>query len=344
MKEYALTFTLFLMTFSCTISMGQNKTPLPNDSINDKAHEAATSYGPNTITRTLEQDRNGNIWLATFQGVFQYDGRSFINIISEVSSARFFSVLEDRRGNMWFGSIGSGVYCFDGKSFQNFTTNDGLPNNEILSIYEDRSGGIWLGVNGGASHYDGESFRNFILSRDSIFEDRSGKTIPDFTRPPNEVNAIIEDKTGRFWFATRSYSFRYDGKAFVTLTYNGKPFTNVRSIIEDQKGNIWLGGNDGLWCYDGNSFTNITEDFVGYIYEDKNGNIWTSSQTANGRWVLSRYDERSLSGNKPTAIEINAEHDNMIFGILEADDGSIWYGALDGVYRYDGKTITDFKQ
>jgi ligand-binding sensor domain-containing protein len=32
-----------------------------------------------------------------------------------------------------------------------------------------------------------------------------------------------------------------------------------------------------------------------------------------------------------------------VLGILEANDGSIWFGAFDGVYRYDGKTITDFK-
>ncbi len=33
----------------------------------------------------------------------------------------------------------------------------------------------------------------------------------------------------------------------------------------------------------------------------------------------------------------------MIFGILEDDKGSIWFGALEGVHRYDGNTINDFK-
>jgi ligand-binding sensor domain-containing protein len=32
----------------------------------------------------------------------------------------------------------------------------------------------------------------------------------------------------------------------------------------------------------------------------------------------------------------------MIFGILEADDGNIWFGTSNGVYRYDGNTITRF--
>jgi ligand-binding sensor domain-containing protein len=178
----------------------------------------------------------------------------------------------------------------------------------------------------------------------------------------NDVNAIIEDKTGKLWFGTRGYTFIYDGKTFTTITNkDGKPFANVRSIIEDKKGNIWLGGHDGLWRYNSSTFTNFTQNFVGYIYEDKKGNIWTSSENTNpqglalprygenflsgsvsarGQWMLSRYDEKSLSNKKPTVTEIINKP--MIFGILEDDKGSIWFGSVDGVYRYDGNTITSF--
>ena len=76
--------------------------------------------------------------------------------------------------------------------------------------------------------------------------------------------------------------------------------------------------------------------------EHKKGNIWTSSESENGQgWALSRYDEKSLSNKKPTVTEIKSKE--VIFGILEARDGSIWFGAGDGVYRYDGNTINDFK-
>jgi hypothetical protein len=57
-----------------------------------------------------------------------------------------------------------------------------------------------------------------------------------------------------------------------------------------------------------------------------------------GQWVLSHYDEKSLSNKKPTVTEIKPE-EGMICGILEANDVSIWFGASDGVYRYDGSTI-----
>jgi ligand-binding sensor domain-containing protein len=350
MMKYIKLF-VFLMIVFCSFCNAQNKTELPTGNTKSETKEVITSHGPNNITRTIKQDRHGNIWFASWEGIFRYDGKSFTNITSKVSSARFFSVLEDRKGNLWFGSIGSGVYYYDGKSFQNFTTKDGLVNNEITCIYEDKTGNIWFGVNGGASCYDGKSFRNYMMNGDFMIEDKTGKTFPDFTRPPNEVNAIIEDKTGKFWFGTRGNTFVYDarlndevgqGKAFTVFTHNGKPFSNVRTIIEDKKGNIWLGGNDGLWRYDGSTFTNFAQKFVGYTIEDKKGNIWTSSESDNGQgWALSRYDEKSLSNKKPTVTEITNKP--MIFGILEDDKGNIWFGA-DGVYRYDGNTITDFKR
>lgn len=346
-----------LMFVSCTLCNGQNITNLPKENIKTETQDVITSTGPKSIARTIKQDRKGNIWIAAFDGGFQYDGKSFTNVTSQVSSARFFSVLEDREGNMWFGTIGSGVYRYDpvGKSFRNFTTNDGLVNNEIVCIYEDNAGNIWFGANGGASLYDpqkavGKSFQNYMINGDSMMESATGKTFPNMQRPPNEVNSVIQDKTGKFWFGTRGNTYIYDGKTFTVSTHNDEPFTNVRTIIEDKKGNIWLGGADGLWRYDGTSYTNFTKNFVGYIIEDKKGNIWTSSENANDAgwvqgWALSRYDEKSLSNKNPVVTIIKSEYKpvkGMIFGILEANDGTIWFGALDGVYRYDGNIITDY--
>ena len=196
--KYEKLFALFLVIAFCSFCNAQNKTEPSDGNPKHEIQGALTSHGPRHILRTIIQDRKGNIWSASFGGVFRYDGKSFDNVTSKVSSARFFSVLEDRKGNMWFGSIGSGVYYYDGKSFQNFTTKDGLVNNEITCIYEDKTGNIWFGVNGGLSHYDGKSFRNYLIKGDSIIEDRTGKTFPDFTRPPNEINSIVEDKAGRF--------------------------------------------------------------------------------------------------------------------------------------------------
>jgi ligand-binding sensor domain-containing protein len=361
MKKCTQIYTLFLMFTFCASCKEQSKTDLPADNTKSETKDKAISYrpsrpssiggtidepisyGPSNLVRTIKQDRKGNIWIASWEGVFRYNGKSFTNITRGVSSARFFSLLEDRKGNFWFGSIGSGVYYYDGKSFQNFTIREGLLNNEVCSIYEDKKGNIWFGVSGGASCYDGKSFRNYIINGDTMNEDRTGKTFQD--RQPNGVHFIIEDKTGNFWFGTRSNTFIYDGKKFTVLTNkDGKTFMNVWCMIEDKKGNIWLGDNSGFWRYNGSTFTNITQRSAFYIIEDKKGNIWTSSRTGPGPGqgsVLSRYEEKSLSSEMPTVTEIPIA--KGLFGILEDAEGNIWFGASDGVYRYDGNTITDFK-
>jgi ligand-binding sensor domain-containing protein len=327
------------------------------DSVYNAAEAKVQSdiQAPKSIVRNITQDRKGNIWIASWEGVFKYDGKLFSNVTKDISSARFFSVLEDRKGNFWFGSVGSGVYYYDGKSFRNFTAKDGLAGNSVTSIYEDNAGTIWLGTESGVSRYDGKSrpgqaaFQNLkmneaaaITQSDSVHVSAYQNQLPKDSWMHNDVNAIIEDKAGKFWLSTRGHTTVYDGKTFTTITDNdGKPFTNVRSMLKDRNGNIWLGGAVGLYRYDGKTFTNFTKKFVGYIYEDKKGNIWTSSESAKGKnWVLSRYDAKSLFDDKPTVTEIVSKP--MIFGLEEDDKGNIWFGDFDGVHRYDGKTITDF--
>jgi ligand-binding sensor domain-containing protein len=334
--KYAHIYTLFLM-FVFNTSCGQSQTAVPKETITSENKDVITSYVPGNIVRTIIQDRKGNIWMASWEGIIRYDGKSFTNITSKVTSARFFSVLEDRKGNFWFGTVGSGVYYFDGTSFQHFTSSDNgffitkgsLANDAVTDIYEDKNGNIWFCTAGGISRYDGESFRNFT-TKDGLSN--------------NDVNTIMEDKTGKLWIGTRGGACTYDGKTFTTLTNkDGNTFQNVWSIIEDKNGNIWFGDLDGLWRYDGISFTNFTDRGALAIIEDKSGNIWTSSPMEKS-FELLRYDGKSLSNKKPTITIIKSlGYYDAFFGILEAFDGSIWVGSGNGVYRYDGKTFTDFK-
>ncbi len=309
--------------------------------IKPETKDVITPNAPNNIVRTIIQDRKGNIWMASWEGIIRYDGKSFTNMTSKVTSARFFSVLEDRKGNFWFGTIGSGAYYYDGNSFQNFTTKEGLLNDEVTKIYEDKKGDIWFGVSGGISHYDGKSFGNYIIDGNAINEDRTEGTFSN--RQLNSVNTIIEDKTGKLWIGTRGDAYTYDGKTFTTLRNNeGKAFKNVWGIIEDSKGNIWF-GEDGLWRYDGSTFTKVSKKGALSIIEDKKGNVWTSSGVGRS-FELLRYDGKSLSNEKPRVTIMKSLGDSdAFFGILEAFDGSIWVGSGNGVYRYDGNTFTDFK-
>ena len=277
------------------------------------------------MVRNVKQARNGDILIASWTGVWRYDGKMFTNITSAIKSPTFWDVLEDRKGNLWFGTRDSGVYCYNGKSLLHYTTRQGLASNMALHIYEDRAGNIWFGAN----RYDGKSFRNFT-TKDGL--------------PSNNVRDIMEDKTGKLWVGTESGPCFYDGKTFTVLrNKDGKLFRNIWSLIEDKNGSIWFGDVDGLWRYDGNTLTNVSQRGAYVIIEDKKGNIWTTGEVNPEVWALSRYDAKSLYDKMPTVTEIKSGGRMDFLGILEANDGSIWFGSKNGVHRYDGKTFTDFK-
>ncbi|WP_187271008.1 ligand-binding sensor domain-containing protein [Neolewinella aurantiaca] len=304
----------------------------------------SSEFGPKSITRNIIQDRNGDVWLATWEGIIRYDGTSFTNFTNKDRLRRYhvFSAMEDRDGKLWFGTIGAGGYRYDGTAFTNITTEDGLAHDKQLCLYQDRSGKIWIGTVGGISIYNGSSYRT-ISTKDGL--------------PDNAANSILEDRSGKFWIASSGALCVYDGLTFsivrvndeknrTTSDQNGEAFYNTRSVIEDKKGNVWFGGNGGLWRYrtDG-ELTQFATEFIGYIYEDTQGNIWTSS-AAPGKpdeWRLSRYDANGLDGD-PVKPAVILQRRDMFFGITEDKDGGIWLGSLNGVGRYDGEEFDWFRE
>jgi ligand-binding sensor domain-containing protein len=111
--KYIHVHTLLLMLVFHTFCEGQNQTNVPQDNISkglyseSQLKEAAASKVPMSMVRNVKQARNGDILIASYLGVFRYDGTSFTNLTSKISSPRFSSfwdVLEDRKGNLWFAS------------------------------------------------------------------------------------------------------------------------------------------------------------------------------------------------------------------------------------------------
>jgi hypothetical protein len=334
-------YTLFIMSVACTCC-GQNKTDVPIDAIKSGTKSTVTSGWPGDTVLQLKKGGNGAILIASLRAVYRYDGKSFTNLTSKLGSRRFSDALEDRKGNLWLATD-SGVYYYpsaslreDGESLpavqtgvQHFTTRDGLADNRVICMYEDKAGIFWFGTAGGASRYDGRSFQSFIMNGEYRWD--------------TFITTFMEDKIGRLWISARGGISIYDGKTFTRLANKDDSAYDVFSMIQDKKGNIWLGGWDGLRRYDGKTFTKFAHnEGYNFILEDKKGNIWTSGIIGGSIRALSRYDQKSLYNKEPTVTEIMSGRISTFSGILEADDGSIWFGYDGKLYRYDGKTVHEF--
>lgn len=71
---------------------------------------------------------------------------------------RIIASIEDNDGNLWFGSIGEGLFKYDGKIFVHFGMEQGLNSNFIYSILQDKTGNIWVGTNKGINRFEGSKF------------------------------------------------------------------------------------------------------------------------------------------------------------------------------------------
>jgi ligand-binding sensor domain-containing protein len=326
MQQFQLAVTCCCLLIALTTCQGQERPitlPIPATAEQIWPLPSDTTYlagVPRTIVRNIIQDSKGNIWLAAGRGVIQYDGASFSSLSEALNQTRFFAALEDRQGHLWLGSIGAGLYRYDGLSLQHYTVADGLAHDNIVSVYEDGQGTIWVATGGGISRYDGQRFQNLTAADGLSNED---------------VNTILEDSSGQFWIGTRGVALFYDGAHFSPITGpEGRHFRNVRHLIKDRQGNIWLGGQDGLWRYDGHDFQLITSNFTGYIHEDRRGNIWISAEGERpGSWDLVRYENPGAGMALERVIRVKTG-EGMFFGILEAADGFLWAGTLQGVYRF----------
>lgn len=90
---------------------------------------------------------------------------SELEATSKTDTLKFTSairaIFQDSKGNYWIGSHNEGVSFYNGKSFEYFTTNEGLSDNQIRSIQEDEYGKIWFGTANGISVYNEGKFTNY---------------------------------------------------------------------------------------------------------------------------------------------------------------------------------------
>jgi ligand-binding sensor domain-containing protein len=260
--------------------------------------------------------------------------------------------LQDKKGNLWFGTTSQGVFRYDGKSFTNFTTRDGLNSNAVFSMVEDKKGNIWFGTDTGLSHYDGKTFAYIPLSftkGDYVYP----STSPTSETPTaNFVTSMLEDSSGKLWFGTDNGVYWYDGKVFTrflanqhVINSNGLKLQLVQCMLEDKQGTIWFTTKlEGVCRYDGKSIINYkpnNEEWFRGLLEDKNGNIWAGTRY---RGVY-RYDGKTF-----TKLVQNGSFDSYtVLSIIQDKSGTIWFGTEagdeskrsteGGIWRYDGKVF-----
>ncbi|WP_318905441.1 two-component regulator propeller domain-containing protein [Oceanihabitans sediminis] len=257
--------------------------------------------------------------------------------------------LLDKNGDMWFTTLTEGVYKYDGSSFVNFTTQDGLCSNKVNAVIEDKDGVLWFATSKGLCRFNGETFTTIPLPQDDALKVSPITGLP--SRTTQEVLSLIQDSKGGFWLGTlASGAYYFDGETFTSyLRFKGrihpddKVYNNViQSIVEDDFGNIWLTSqtHGGITRYDGNGFTNyslkdgLTDDMVFSSFNDRDGTLWFGTLD-NG---LMLYKD----GGFKFYDETNGLNNNMVSCFYQDQSGKLWIGSFreSTVTWFDGEAFS----
>jgi signal transduction histidine kinase/ligand-binding sensor domain-containing protein len=216
-------------------------------------------------------------------------------------------------------------------AFTHLTIEQGLSDQRVQAVLQDRIGFMWFGTNNGLNRYDGYNvvvYRNDPTNPHSL----SG----------NLIEAVYEDRSGTLWIGTRSGLNAFDRETGRFTRYRHDPANprglsdnTVSAILEDRSGVLWLGTTSGL-----NRFDRTTGQFTVYrhnpadprslinngvrvIKEDRAGALWVG--TLGG---LSRMDRTSglfTNYRHDTRNPRSLGHD-VVWDILEDRTGTLWVG------------------
>ena len=335
--------------------------------------------GNNEVVNIL-CDRNNNIWFSIMNKGFYFIAGGSNKIIDMGSKLGLQNTLvtnyfEDKEGNIWVSTFGKGVYCLNNLYLTSYNESDGLSNNNVYSIANDKYGNLIFGTFNGISVLKNES----LTSIKKLFSKTQTEYIYSIKNVNNEfyvggalgVNKIIDISfqgiklhmfqglsfcklsNGLYLIGSWSNSIRVSrefniASKFSTFIIFGDSFivNRINEIFEDTKKNTWIATSLGL-CK-----ASIQLDKTGNVVLKKSffsTNPVLSSKTNSiyqdnnqnvwfaGEMGIARYNLQNDSVY--TYTKINGYDLSSSTSIVSDNKNRLWIGNMKGLYLFSGDSV-----
>ncbi|WP_120201303.1 hybrid sensor histidine kinase/response regulator transcription factor [Ichthyenterobacterium magnum] len=290
---------------------------------------------------TLEKSSNGNIWAGSYgnglfyktnqsEGFKQFSGFSKNKLPIDLNVE---DLLVDKNNRLWVATYGKGVYVinFLTQDIQHFKANKldpyALHYNDVLCMYEDYTGTIWLGTDGsGLSYYDEHLTKFNVLTNNQTPRDVNVDVIRSIAINEND-----------FWLGTSGKGLtkiNLEQNIFETFTINNSEINSnrVMSLLFDED-KLWIGHQGaGLNLLKDNKFQNfkaLENKTIWSILKDENGMLWLATRDDGlllfdeSKGIVKRFNS-SNSGLTSNNIRI----------IAKGNFNEIWVGSEEqGLFR-----------
>ena len=289
-----------------------------------------------------------------------------------LSSDQFYSALEDREGNLWFGTA-AGLDRFSDNKVIAYSSGEGLTSDQRLAMASTRDGSVWL------TSYTSDTVQRFRQGRITTLK------LPAYsTSDTTRILSLYADRNGSIWFGG---SFRLAEGAEGNVSFIKVPDIEngamVHAIARDARGDLWItvwGGDKGggvlrlregnwtdfrnrvhlpqyrcrvlygdplgrLWLgfEDGEVAVRENEEF--HVYSSKDGLpggkvLAITRDRAGNFWIgseggLSRFDH----GHFVTLTRKNGLPGNSVSGIVEDDEGFLWLAGTLAILRVSSQEL-----
>lgn len=304
--------------------------------------DKSTGIG-NAFVFKILKDKQGDIWFCTDgSGVFRYTQGFFKNYTTKdglLNNVCHSATLRDD-GSIWFGTQ-NGFSIFRNNRFENFVGNANMKVKGPMSVqYTDSKNTLWMG---------GQNGVEAIKKENGVYKTYFYK-IPELLKESG-VQSLVEDKNGDLWLGTfLGGLFKLENNEFI---YQNKSrnikATSFFTLLVD-KYNVMYGATlNGLWIYDLKSGTQqyltdkdgFNSELIYSIHLSNNEKtLWVGTNQGINKFDLQNFRETkniNIQSYGKTEGFTGVECNN--YGILEEEDGTLWFGTVSGVVKHQPGSI-----
>ncbi len=284
------------------------------------------------------EDKEGSIWIAMLGGglarwVGDQEWEAWTTA-EGLSNNIIWDIRRGSDGSLWVGTDhGLNRLPAGGGAWQTWTEAEGLGGNRVRVLAVDREGRVWAGASPGA------------LAR---LDPKSGEIVRFGEQdglPVDRLTFLLLDRKNRLWVSAYGGLFRstpLEGEIrFRRLKPPGVPAVgDFFEIFEDRQGHVWVASDHGLLRHDNGQWRRWTaadglaDDMVGYITEDREGNLWIAYRRSVGV-TRARRTRQGLEFQHFTTADGLASNNVVFVGVDSR--GYVWVGTDAGVDVYNGR-------
>ncbi|MCC5930400.1 MAG: hypothetical protein JJU28_14225 [Cyclobacteriaceae bacterium] len=296
---------------------------------------------------SLYSDKDGILWIGSEQGLFKLNYANhkrkryaFSVVRGQLSplqaSFPIISIYQGMSGLLWLGTENKGLYSYNKYSFQyqqfsfDASAQKSLLSNMVTSVFDDRSGILWIGTNAGINKIDRQNERFYLIRKEPGNENSLSN---------NNVQCIHKEPGGILWIGTFDGGLnRYDPakKQFTTwltddVIEGGDSRKEMEKILRQRNQRIKYQPRSHSQNLSSNRILSLLRDY-------QRGKLYIG--TAGGGLNVMDIRSQSIQVHRAHPGYEDSLSSNTIRDMVRDKQGNLWLATDKGLNKWNGKTFT----